>query len=95
MQMLHRDLMHFGSEEMRGLLPAAVKQLPSLFATLLEEGIAAGEVRPLDPQRAGVLLLGMINALTAPRMFGDVARPLSEDVDLAVETLFEGIGTQS
>jgi hypothetical protein len=60
----------------------------------LEEGIAAGEVRPVDAHRVGVLLMGMANSLAARRMFGTVTRPVTEDVDLAISILFEGIGVQ-
>ena len=84
-----------GKEEIQGLLPGAMKQIPSLFATVLEEGVAAEEIRPIDTYRVSILLLGMINALTTRRMFGQAPRPLSEDIDLAINILFEGIGTQS
>jgi AcrR family transcriptional regulator len=95
MQMLHRDLMQCGKEEIRGLLPGAMGQIPSLFATVLEEGIAAEEIRPVDPHRVSILLLGMINTLATRHMFDQIARSQSEDVDLAINVLFEGIGTQS
>jgi len=95
MQMLHRDLVHCAKEEVQGLLPGTLRQIPSLFATVLEEGIAAGEIRPMDTRRVSFLLLGMVNALTFRRMFGQAARSLSEDIDLAINILFEGIGTQS
>ena len=94
MQMLHRDLAQCGKEEIQGLLPGAMRQIPSLFAKVLEEGIAAGEIRPLDAHRVSFLLLGMVNSLTARRMFGQTARSLSEDIDLAINILFEGIGMQ-
>jgi AcrR family transcriptional regulator len=92
-QTLFRDLMQCDSEEIQHLLPEAKGQIPSLFATVLEEGIAAGEIRPLDTHRVSILLLGMIRSLTARRTFDKVAEPLTEDMDLAISTLFEGIGT--
>jgi AcrR family transcriptional regulator len=95
MQMLHRDLMQCGKEELQGLLPGAMRQIPSLFAAVLEEGIAADEIRPVDTYRVSILLLGMINSLTVGRMPGGAPRSLPEDVDLAINILFEGIGTQS
>ena len=49
----------------------------------------------MDTHRVSILLLGMINSLTTRRMFGQAARPLSEDIDLAINILFEGIGAQS
>lgn len=92
-QLLFRDLMQRDGEEIQHLLPNARGQVPSLFAKVLEAGIAAGEVRPVDAHRIGVLLLGMINSLAARRMFDQVAETLTEDIDLAISTLFEGIST--
>jgi AcrR family transcriptional regulator len=92
-QTLLRDLMQCDWEEIEHLLPHAKGQIPSLFATVLGEGIAASEIRPVDTHRVGVLLLGMINSLTARRMHDTVSEPLTEDIDLAISTLFEGIGT--
>jgi AcrR family transcriptional regulator len=95
LQMLHRDLLQCGNGEMQGLLPGAVRQIPSLFAAILEEGIMAGEIRSVDTQRVSILLLGMINSLTFRHISGQVAKSVSEDIDLAINTLFEGIGAQS
>jgi AcrR family transcriptional regulator len=95
LQTLHRDLMQCGKEEIQGLLPGTMRQIPSLFASVLEEGITAEEIRPVDTDRASILLLGMINSLTTRHMFGRATRPMSEDIDLAINILFEGIGTQS
>ena len=92
-QTLLRDLMECDSEEIQHLIPDAEGQIPSMFATVLEEGIAAGEIRAVDAHRVSVLVLGMINSLTARRMFDKVAETLTEDIDLAINTLFEGIGT--
>jgi AcrR family transcriptional regulator len=95
LQMLHRDLVQCGNEEIQSLLPDAVRRIPSLFAKVLEEGIAADEIRLVDAQRVSVLLLGMINSLTTRRMFGHVAGSPSEDIDLAIHILFEGITVSS
>jgi AcrR family transcriptional regulator len=91
-QTLLRDLMEFDSDEIRYLILDAEGQIPSMFATVLEKGIAAGEIRAIDVYRTSFLVLGMINSLTARRMFDQVAEPLTDDVDLAISTLFEGIG---
>ncbi len=91
-QTLLRDLMQCDWEEIEHLLPHAQAQIPSLFATVLGEGIAASEIRAVDTHRVSVLLLGMINSLTARRMYNRVAEPLTKDIDLALSTLFEGIG---
>jgi AcrR family transcriptional regulator len=91
LQMVHRDLMQSGDKEMQGLFPDAMRHIPALFATVLEEGIAAGEIRPVDAQRVSVLLMGMINFVTSRYLFGHAAGSPSEDIDLAVTILFEGI----
>ena len=79
-------------EEIRQLIPEAKGQIPSMFATVMEEGIADGEIRRVDAQRVSILLLGMISSLTARRTYGKVGETLAEDVNLAISTLFEGIG---
>jgi len=89
---LFRDLMQCDSDEIRQLIPKAKGQIPSIFATVLEEGIADGEIRRVDAQRVSILLLGMISSLTARRTYGKVGETLTEDVGLAISTLFEGIG---
>ena len=92
--MLLRDLTECDGEDIQHLLPDVTGQIPSMFATVLDEGIAAGEIRPVDAQRVGFLLLGVINSLAARRMHENVVEPLAEDIDLAVSILFEGIGTK-
>jgi AcrR family transcriptional regulator len=93
LQMLMRDLTECEGEEIQQLIPDMIGQILSPFAAVLEEGIAAGEIRPVDAHRISHLLMGMLKSLAARRMFGRVAEPLTEDVDLAISTLFEGIGT--
>ena len=92
LQTLLRDLTECEGEEIGQLIPEVMGQIPSLYATVLEEGIAAGEIRPVDAHRVSFLLMGMINSLAARRMHVHVPEPLTEDVDLAISTLFEGIG---
>ena len=92
-QTLLRDLVQREGEEIQHLLPDATGQIPSLFATVLEEGIAANEIRAVDAHRVSFLVLGMINSVSARRVFSKVAETLTEDIDLAVSTLLEGIGT--
>jgi AcrR family transcriptional regulator len=92
LHMLVRDLKECEGEEIRDLMPDILNQILNPFAVVLEDGIAAGEIRDIDVQRTGFLLLGMLNSLAARRMLGYVPETLEEDVDLAVRTLFEGIG---
>jgi len=89
---LIRDLVQCDSEEIQQLIQEAKGQIPSMFAVVMEEGIAGGEIRRVDAQRVSVLLLGMISSLTAHHTYDRVGETLTEDVDLAISTLFEGIG---
>jgi AcrR family transcriptional regulator len=95
LQTLHRDLARCGNGEVQGLLPDAIKRIPSLFGAVLAEGVAAGEIRPVDTQRVSILLLGMIHSVAARRMFGQMAGSPLEDIHLAIDILFEGIALQS
>jgi AcrR family transcriptional regulator len=92
LHMLLRDLTHCEGEEIQQLIPEVMAQILAPFAAVLEDGIAASEVRLVDVRRTSFLLLGMLNALAARRMRGPVAETLAEDVDLAISTLYEGIG---
>jgi len=93
LQTLLRDLTGCEGEEIQQLIAEVTGQILSPFATVLEEGITAGEVQPVDAQRVSVLLMGMVNSVAARRMHGPVPEPLTEDVYLVISTLFEGIGT--
>ena len=88
---LIRDLMDCNEEGMRQLIREALDQIPSMFAAILEEGIGNGEIQTVDAHRVSVLLLGMIRSLTSHHRYDSVAETLAEDVEFAVNTLFEGI----
>ena len=93
---LLRDLAQFDWDDIQKLLPDLGRRAPAVIAQILEEGIAAGEISAVDTQRVGVLLLGMVNALAIRRLQGPGPdRSLDEDVDLAVDVLFEGIKVQT
>ena len=91
LQTLLRDVAQFDQEEIARLLPDLGGQVPAVFTTILEEGIAAGEVQSVDTLRTGVLLMGMVNATTVRRLHAAVEATLEQDVDLVIGTLFEGI----
>lgn len=91
-QNLLHDLAQFDREEIRHLLPDVGRQVPAVIAAILEEGITTGEIRPVNTQRMGILLLGMVSSLVARRPYLTAAATLEEDVDLVVDVLFEGIG---
>jgi AcrR family transcriptional regulator len=92
LHMLLRDLTECEGEEIEQLIPELIGQILTPFTAVLEDGIAAGEIRSVDVHRISFLLLGMLNSLAARRMRGPVAETLAEDVDLAIGTLYEGIG---
>ena len=91
-QILFRDLTQLDREEIQDVLPDAGRQVPAVIAAILEEGITTGEIRPVNTQRVGILLLGMVSSLVARRLYSTAAATLEEDVDLIVDVLFEGIG---
>jgi hypothetical protein len=92
LHMLLRDLTECEGEEIQQLIPEVTGQVLAPFASVLEDGITAGEIRAVDVHRISLLLMGMLNSLAARRMRGPVPETLAEDVDLAISTLFEGIG---
>jgi AcrR family transcriptional regulator len=92
LHVLLRDLTECEGEEIQQLIPEVTSQIIAPLAAVLEDGIAAGEIRAVDVQRTSLLLLGMLNSLAARRMRGPVPETLAEDVDLAIGTLYEGIG---
>lgn len=90
-QTLVRDLAQFDQEETQWLLPYVKRQIPSVVAAIVEEGMVAGEVRTDDAYRVGVLVLGMLNSLAGYHLETDVEATLEEDVDLAIAYVFDGI----
>jgi AcrR family transcriptional regulator len=92
LQTLLRDVAQFDREEIARLLPDLGRQIPAVIAAILEDGVAAGEVREVHARRAGILMMGMVNALALRRLYAQVETTLEEDVDLVIEVLFEGIG---
>jgi AcrR family transcriptional regulator len=93
LQTLLRDLAQFDRKEILRLIPDLSNRMPAAIVTILQDGIAAGEVRAVPPFRAGMLMLGMVNAMAVPRLYTQPKTTLEEDTDLAMEILFEGIGT--
>jgi AcrR family transcriptional regulator len=95
-QLLLRDLAQFDWEEVVRMLPDLQTLTPTPLATVLEEGIASGEVRALNVHRVDILLMGMISSLVAFRARQPgVTTTLDEDVDLVIDVLFAGIGLSS
>jgi AcrR family transcriptional regulator len=92
LQTLLRDAAQFDPEDILRLLPELSNQIPAVLARILEDGIGAGELRQVPSLRTGLLLLGMVNAITAQRLVTKVKTTLEEDTDLALDILYEGIG---
>ena len=95
-QLMLRDLAQFDWEEIMLMLPGLQLQTGSAIAAVVEEGIAAGEVREVDAPRVEILLMGMISSLVAFRgRQPGVTTTLGQDVGLVIDVLFEGIGPAS
>lgn len=92
LQTLLRDVAQFDQDEIARLLPDVSRQIPSAFASILEDGIAAGELRAVHTRHAGILIMGMVNAMTVRRLHAQAETTLEEDADLVIKVLFEGIG---
>jgi AcrR family transcriptional regulator len=92
LQTLLRDMAQFDREDIARLLPDLSSQIPAVIAAILEDGIAAGEVRAVHTLQSGMLLLGMVNAIAVPRLYTEVKTVLEEDTEIVIDTLFEGIG---
>ena len=91
LQTLLRDAAQFNPEDIVRLLPELSSQIPAVIAKILEDGIAAGEIRAVPNHRTGILLMGMVNAMTVRRLYSEVNTTLEEDADLVIDILFEGI----
>jgi AcrR family transcriptional regulator len=92
LQTLVRDMAQFDREDVLRLIPDLSSRVPAPIAAILEDGIAAEELRNVDPLRVGMLILGMVNAMAVPRLYAEVETTLQEDTELLIEVLFEGIG---
>ncbi|NIV34399.1 MAG: TetR family transcriptional regulator [Anaerolineae bacterium] len=91
LQTLLRDVSQFDQDEIARLIPDLGGQIPAVFVAILEDGIAAGELQVVHTQRTGILLMGMVNAMTVRRLHAEVETTLQHDVDLVIQVLFEGI----
>jgi AcrR family transcriptional regulator len=95
LQTLLRDVAQFDQDEIARLTSNLSSQIPAAIATILEDGIAAGEIRAVHSQRAALLIMGMVNAMAVRRLYGEAETTLEQDVDLAIDVLFEGIAVKT
>jgi AcrR family transcriptional regulator len=91
LQTLLRDVAQFDRADIARLIPGLSSQIPAAVATILEDGITAGEVRPVPTQRTGILMSGMVNAMAVWRLYNEIGTTLEQDVGLLIDVLFEGI----
>ena len=91
LQTLLRDVAQLDRADIARLIPDLSNQIPAVIATILEDGITAGQVRPLPTHRTGMLMLGMVNAMAARRLHTEVETTLEQDMDLVMDVLSEGI----
>jgi AcrR family transcriptional regulator len=91
LQTLLRDVAQFDREDIARLIPSLSNQIPAAIATILEDGITAGEVRPVPTQRTGLLMSGMVNAMAVWRLYNEIGTSLEQAVDLLIDVLFKGI----
>jgi AcrR family transcriptional regulator len=62
-----------------------------LIAGLVDEGIRAGALRPVDAQRTARLLSHAISALVAESLLRGGPFPAEEDVDAMLDVIFHGV----
>jgi AcrR family transcriptional regulator len=64
------------------------------LAAHLKLAMDAGEVRPLDPKRLALFLIETSTAIVLERLSEDAPPPESDDVELIVSTLLNGIAAK-
>lgn len=95
LQTLLRDVAEFDRADMARLISDLSSQIPAAVVTILEDGITVGQVRPVHTDRTGIVMIGMVNAMAARRLYTQVETTLEQDVDLVIDVLFEGIAVSS
>lgn len=91
LQTLMRDVTQFDRADIARRIPNWGNQIPAAIISILEDGITAGQIRPVSPHRAGILLMGMVNGMAVRHLYSPVETTLEEDVGLVIDVLFEGI----
>lgn len=91
LQTLMRDVTKLDRADIARRLPNWSNQIPGAIILILEDGITAGQIRPVSPHRAGILLMGMVNGMAVRHLYSPVETTLEEDVGLVIDVLFEGI----
>ncbi|MCG8567309.1 MAG: TetR/AcrR family transcriptional regulator [Desulfobacterales bacterium] len=61
------------------------------FASILEDGMARKEFRPLDSRKTGALFLDAINSLAKQRVYAHTEASVDQDVSLLISLYSKGI----
>lgn len=66
------------------------------IATILNQGIAEGDFRPIDVEQASISLVGMINAFVVFRLLIDTHKPNNEGViEHTIDLFLHGVASKS
>lgn len=85
-----QEVAHLGEESRRSFMSAYRGRFVGRIEAILREGMAAGELRRVDPAQATWLLLGLMYPLTAPSLEGGSARARRAEA-LMLEIFFDGL----
>ena len=69
-------------------------QQANVLAEVIRSGIAAGQIRPVEPIAAARIVYDMTRGLIAQRLLGWSDRPAEDDADFLFELILKGIGCQ-
>ena len=82
-------------ERLKGGLIERQSYYVEIMDKLIQEGIEAGEIRPLDSRKLAVILMGMLHSLTVYWISRKERTSLSEDKHLIYEVFWEGVKRES
>lgn len=92
--LLLRELPPIGGEVLRELARGR-KEVLDLFASLIREGIATGELGRVPPDTVALVLSGALRSLFLERILSGASPPPAEAARELVELLFQGLGRGS
>jgi TetR/AcrR family fatty acid metabolism transcriptional regulator len=95
--MKHRDLAKLSmenqqcGEDFRKWIFSAQRQKLEYIGSIIEEGIAKGELRKVDSNAAAMVFSGAMGALFVPVSFGNVEVEPKDIIEPILNVIFEGI----
>ncbi len=87
-----QELVHLSEDARRSFRKAYQRRFVRRLQAMLQEGVAAGELRPIDPKVMTWALLGMLYPYFYPGHRSEV-RPTPDTVDRILDIYFEGVST--